>query len=64
MAQSLFHASIEGAQHGAKSLDKFLDYAKASGAASKALPSAAQLASAAAIPGFPVAQLAFPAYTF
>src|ERR1041385_2275409 len=33
MAQSLFHASIEGAQHGAKSLDKFLDYAKASGAA-------------------------------
>lgn len=33
MAQPVFHASIEGAQHGAKSLDKFLDYAKASGAA-------------------------------
>ena len=27
-----FHASIEGAQHGAKSLPQFLDYAKASGA--------------------------------
>jgi len=33
MAQSLYHASIEGAQHGAKSLEQFLDYAKASGAA-------------------------------
>ncbi len=28
-----FHASVEGAQHGAKSLVQFLDYAKASGAA-------------------------------
>ncbi len=28
-----FHASIEGAQHGGKSLAQFLDYAKASGAA-------------------------------
>src|SRR5580698_2131080 len=28
-----YHASIEGAQHGAKSLEAFLDYAKASGAA-------------------------------
>ncbi|MSU34019.1 MAG: sugar phosphate isomerase/epimerase [Pedosphaera sp.] len=28
-----FHASIEGAQHGAKSLAQFLNYAKASGAA-------------------------------
>ena len=28
-----FHASIEGAQHGAKSLEQFLDYAKAAGAA-------------------------------
>ncbi len=28
-----FHPSIEGAQHGAKSLEQFLDYAKASGAA-------------------------------
>ncbi|MEI6355906.1 MAG: hypothetical protein WCP53_02250 [Verrucomicrobiota bacterium] len=27
-----YHASIEGAQHGAKSLSQFLDYAKASGA--------------------------------
>jgi sugar phosphate isomerase/epimerase len=27
-----FHASIEGAQHGAKSLEQFLDYAKANGA--------------------------------
>lgn len=33
MAQSVFHPSIEGAQHGAKSLAQFLDYAKASGAA-------------------------------
>jgi sugar phosphate isomerase/epimerase len=28
-----YHASIEGAQHGAKSLEQFLDYAKAAGAA-------------------------------
>lgn len=28
-----YHASIEGAQHGAKSLEAFLDYAKTSGAA-------------------------------
>jgi len=33
MSEKIFHASIEGAQHGAKSLDQFLDYAKASGAA-------------------------------
>lgn len=33
MAQSIYHPSIEGAQHGAKSLADFLDYAKASGAA-------------------------------
>ncbi len=33
MAKNAFHASIEGAQHGAKSLAQFLDYAKASGAA-------------------------------
>ena len=33
MAQNVFHPSIEGAQHGAKSLAQFLDYAKASGAA-------------------------------
>ena len=32
MADSCFHPSIEGAQHGAKSLADFLDYAKASGA--------------------------------
>ena len=32
MAQSCFHPSVEGAQHGAKSLADFLDYAKASGA--------------------------------
>ena len=32
MAQSCFHHSIEGAQHGAKSLAAFLDYAKRSGA--------------------------------
>ena len=31
-AQPIFHASIEGAQHGAKSLPDFLDYAKRSGA--------------------------------
>jgi sugar phosphate isomerase/epimerase len=30
---SCFHSSIEGAQHGAKSLPQFLDYAKSAGAA-------------------------------
>ena len=33
MAQPVYHASIEGAQHGAKSLADFLAYAKKSGAA-------------------------------
>ena len=33
MADNCFHSSIEGAQHGAKSLEKFLDYARKSGAA-------------------------------
>ncbi len=32
MPQSCFHPSIEGAQHGAKTLAQFLDYAKAAGA--------------------------------
>src|SRR4026209_1429067 len=32
MARPIFHASIEGAQHGGKSLGDFLDYAKLSGA--------------------------------
>ena len=32
MAQTIFHASVEGAQHGAKSLADFLAYAKKSGA--------------------------------
>lgn len=32
MAQPCYHASIEGAQHGAKSLTQFLDYARKSGA--------------------------------
>ncbi|MEK9864719.1 MAG: hypothetical protein VW804_16325 [Verrucomicrobiota bacterium] len=32
MAKSCFHASVEGAQHGAKSLEAFLDYAKTAGA--------------------------------
>src|SRR5512136_1550895 len=32
MPQPVYHPSIEGAQHGAKSLAQFLDYAKASGA--------------------------------
>ena len=32
MAKPIFHSSIEGAQHGAKSLDEFLAFAKASGA--------------------------------
>ncbi|MSU63236.1 MAG: sugar phosphate isomerase/epimerase [Pedosphaera sp.] len=33
MAQACYHPSVEGAQHGAKSLTDFLDYAKRSGAA-------------------------------
>ena len=33
MAQPVFHPSVEGAQHGAKTLAQFLDYAKAAGAA-------------------------------
>jgi len=33
MAKACYHPSIEGAQHGAKSLAQFLDYAKISGAA-------------------------------
>ena len=33
MAKNVLHSSIEGAQHGAKSLDEFLAFAKASGAA-------------------------------
>lgn len=33
MAQNCFHSSIEGAQHGAKPLTAFLEYAKKSGAA-------------------------------
>jgi sugar phosphate isomerase/epimerase len=33
MAQPCYHSSVEGAQHGAKSLGDFLDYAKRSGAA-------------------------------
>jgi len=32
MAENCFHPSIEGAQHGAKDLTQFLDYAKKSGA--------------------------------
>lgn len=32
MAQVIYHPSIEGAQHGGKSLTAFLDYAKAAGA--------------------------------
>lgn len=32
MAQTIYHPSVEGAQHGAKGLEKFLDFAKASGA--------------------------------
>jgi len=32
MADTVFHPSIEGAQHGAKSLGNFLDYARVSGA--------------------------------
>ncbi len=33
MSKPVFHASIEGAQHGAKTLEQFLAFAKASGAA-------------------------------
>src|SRR5438067_11746138 len=33
MPENCFHASIEGAQHGAKNLTQFLEYAKKSGAA-------------------------------
>jgi sugar phosphate isomerase/epimerase len=33
MAKNAYHPSIEGAQHGAKSLEQFLDYAKGAGAA-------------------------------
>src|SRR5882672_7386279 len=33
MAQPIYHPSVEGAQHGAKSLPDFLAYAKRSGAA-------------------------------
>ena len=33
MAKTLFHPSIEGAQHGSKTLEQFLAYAKSSGAA-------------------------------
>src|SRR5918911_980790 len=33
MAQTIFHPSVEGAQHGAKSLADFLAYAKKAGAA-------------------------------
>src|SRR6266404_7840178 len=33
MNQPCFHPSIEGAQHGAKSLAEFLDYSRKSGAA-------------------------------
>ena len=32
MSQAIYHASVEGAQHGAKNLADFLAYAKASGA--------------------------------
>ena len=32
MAQSVYHPSVEGAQHGAKSLEQFLAYAKKAGA--------------------------------
>ncbi len=32
MSQSIYHPSIEGAQHGGKSLGQFLDYAKSAGA--------------------------------
>jgi sugar phosphate isomerase/epimerase len=48
MAQSVYHPSIEGAQHGAKSLAQFLDYAKASGAAG-AQPSNYMLQSASGL---------------
>src|SRR5438552_5774233 len=32
MSKNAYHPSIEGAQHGAKTLEQFLDYAKAAGA--------------------------------
>ena len=32
MAKIVFHASIEGAQHGAKTLEEFIIFAKNSGA--------------------------------
>jgi hypothetical protein len=32
MARTIFHSSIEGAQHVLRSLEQFLDYAKKSGA--------------------------------
>ena len=32
MPNHCYHASVEGAQHGAKSLEQFLDYAKQAGA--------------------------------
>ena len=32
MAKTVFHASIEGAQHGAKTLEEFVIFAKNSGA--------------------------------
>ncbi len=32
MPKPIFHASIEGAQHGSKQLDEFLAFAKQSGA--------------------------------
>ena len=33
MAKNIFHASIEGAQHGAKTLEEFVVFAKNAGAA-------------------------------
>mgnify|MGYP003478288880 CR=1 FL=1 len=36
MSQPCYHPSVEGAQHGAKSLAQFLDYARKSGAAGTA----------------------------
>ena len=32
MSKNVFHASIEGAQHGAKTLDEFVNFAKTAGA--------------------------------
>jgi hypothetical protein len=37
MSKPIFHASIEGAQHGSKGLDEFLQFAKRSGAAGATL---------------------------